>query len=147
MQLANFINHIDRLKRFYNSDLYYEFNNADEGIINNLVSGYISAISNDIFPAHVLDKYSYPPDIRDWFFIEYIVEDYLTYGYALIPNIKDTFLTPPPHSVYESLDQNHGIRICNDTELYEFITIGKLPEGRDIEYIPRNFAIRRNQEN
>ena len=141
MCLTNWLYHLDNLKRFYDSDMY-DICCHDENVVNDLFYGYISSISEHI--ASDIIGYIYEGENSN-FCTEYLVEDFLTYGYAIVPNLADTF---QPRSLIPELgaelDYQHGTPLETEDELFYFITKGVLPK-KPSKYIPSNFAIRKGE--
>ena len=141
MNFINWCNHLDYIKDF--QDNYYQklINEYDEDeIIFNFCNGYMMAISEDLVGEEVGDIY-YGENSNFW--VDYLVEDFLDYGYCLVPIIiKDNRDIP---EIESELDYNQGIRLSNKEELFNFITTGALP-NREKEPIKQGMAIRRNIE-
>ena len=136
----NFINwsyHLDKLRNFYNSD-FYQVCCQDENVVSELYDSYMSTIGDELACQEICDVY-YGEDSDFW--IDYLIEDFISYGYAFVPNIvKNNKDIPDIASV---LDYQHGVRLETEKELYNFITTGALPD-RQSEYIKSIYAIRRN---
>ena len=141
MNFINWCNHLDYIKDF--QDNYYQklINEYDEDeIIFNFYNGYMMAISEDLVGEEVGDIY-YGENSNFW--VDYLVEDFLDYGYCLVPIIVQDNRDIP--EIESELDYNQGIRLSNKEELFNFITTGVLP-NRDKEPIQQGMAIRRNIE-
>ena len=141
MNFINWCNHLDYIKDF--QDNYYQklINEYDEDeIIFNFYNGYMMAISEDLVGEEVGDIY-YGENSNFW--VDYLVEDFLNYGYCLVPIIVQDNRDIP--EIESELDYNQGIRLSNKEELFNFITTGVLP-NRDKEPIQQGMAIRRNIE-
>lgn len=140
MNFDNWCYHLNKINDFYNSD-FFEICCNDDNIVTNLFYGYITAIGEDLVCDQVAQIY-YGEDSCFW--IDYLIEDFLKYKQAIIPNFKDTFnplpLTP---DIAAELDYQHGIPLDTEEELYKFITTGEIPK-KDSIYIPMTYAIRRN---
>ena len=142
MNFINWCNHLDYIKDF--QDNYYQklINENDEDeIIFNFYNGYMMAISEDLVGEAVGDIY-YGENSNFW--VDYLVEDFLDYGYCLVPIIIQDNRNIP--EIESELDYNQGIRLSNKEELFNFITTGALP-NREKEPIKQGMAIRRNIEN
>lgn len=141
MNFINWCNHLDYIKDF--QDNYYQklINENDEDeIIFNFYNGYIMAISEDLVGEEVGDIY-YGENSNFW--VDYLVEDFLNYGYCLVPIIIQDNRDIP--EIESELDYSQGIRLSNKEELFNFITTGALP-NREKEPIKQGMAIRRNIE-
>ncbi len=141
MNFINWCNHLDYIKDF--QDNYYQklINEYDEDeIIFNFCNGYMMAISEDLVGEEVGDIY-YGENSNFW--VDYLVEDFLNYGYCLVPIIIQDNRDIP--EIESELDYNQGIRLSNKEELFNFITTGALP-NREKEPIKQGMAIRRNIE-
>ena len=141
MNFINWCNHLDYIKDF--QDNYYQklINENDEDeIIFNFYNGYIMAISEDLVGKEVGDIY-YGENSNFW--VDYLVEDFLDYGYCLVPIIIQDNRDIP--EIESELDYSQGIRLNNKEELFNFITTGVLP-NREKEPIKQGMAIRRNIE-
>ena len=141
MNFINWCNHLDYIKDF--QDNYYQklINENDEDeIIFNFYNGYMMAISEDLVGKEVGDIY-YGENSNFW--VDYLVEDFLEYGYCLVPIIIQNNRDIP--DIESELDYSQGIRLSNKEELFNFITTGALP-NRDQEPIKQGMAIRRNIE-
>lgn len=141
MNFINWCNHLDYIKDF--QDNYYQklINEYDEDeIIFNFYDGYTMAISEDLVGEEVGDIY-YGENSN--FYVDYLVEDFLNYGYCLVPIIIQDNRDIP--EIESELDYDQGIRLSNKEELFNFITTGVLP-NRDKEPIKQGMAIRRNIE-
>ena len=142
MNFINWCNHLDYIKDF--QDNYYQklINENDEDeIIFNFYNGYMMAISEDLVGELVGDIY-YGENSNFW--VDYLVEDFLDYGYCLVPIIIQDNRDIP--EIESELDYSQGIRLSNKEELFNFITTGALP-NREKEPIKQGMAIRRNIEN
>ena len=141
MNFINWCNHLDYIKDF--QDNYYQklINENDEDeIIFNFYNGYMMAISEDLVGELVGDIY-YGENSNFW--VDYLVEDFLDYGYCLVPIIIQDNRDIP--EIESELDYSQGIRLSNKEELFNFITTGALP-NREKEPIKQGMAIRRNIE-
>ena len=141
MNFINWCNHLDYIKDF--QDNYYQklINENDEDeIIFNFYNGYMMAISEDLVGEEVGDIY-YGENSNFW--VDYLVEDFLDYGYCLVPIIIQDNRDIP--EIESELDYSQGIRLSNKEELFNFITTGALP-NREKEPIKQGMAIRRNIE-
>ena len=141
MNFINWCNHLDYIKDF--QDNYYQklINENDEDeIIFNFYNGYMMAISEDLVGELVGDIY-YGENSNFW--VDYLVEDFLDYGYCLVPIIIQDNRDIP--DIESELDYSQGIRLSNKEELFNFITTGALP-NREKEPIKQGMAIRRNVE-
>ena len=141
MNFINWCNHLDYIKDF--QDNYYQklINENDEDeIIFNFYNGYMMAISEDLVGELVGDIY-YGENSNFW--VDYLVEDFLDYGYCLVPIIIQDNRDIP--EIESELDYSQGIRLSNKEELFNFITTGVLP-NREKEPIKQGMAIRRNIE-
>ena len=141
MNFINWCNHLDYIKDF--QDNYYQklINENDEDeIIFNFYNGYMMAISEDLVGELVGDIY-YGENSNFW--VDYLVEDFLDYGYCFVPIIIQDNRDIP--EIESELDYNQGIRLSNKEELFNFITTGALP-NREKEPIKQGMAIRRNIE-
>ena len=141
MNFINWCNHLDYIKDF--QDNYYQklINENDEDeIIFNFYNGYMMAISEDLVGKEVGDIY-YGENSNFW--VDYLVEDFLNYGYCLVPIIIQDNRDIP--EIESELDYSQGIRLSNKEELFNFITTGALP-NREKEPIKQGMAIRRNVE-
>ena len=141
MNFINWCNHLDYIKDFQNN--YYQklINENDEDeIIFNFYNGYMMAISEDLVGELVGDIY-YGENSNFW--VDYLVEDFLDYGYCLVPIIIQDNRDIP--EIESELDYSQGIRLSNKEELFNFITTGALP-NREKEPIKQGMAIRRNIE-
>ena len=98
------------------------------------------AISEDLVGELVGDIY-YGENSNFW--VDYLVEDFLDYGYCLVPIIIQDNRDIP--EIESELDYSQGIRLSNKEELFNFITTGVLP-NREKEPIKQGMAIRRNIE-
>lgn len=141
MNFINWCNHLDYIKDF--QDNYYQTlinENDEDEIIFNFYNGYMTAISEDLVGEEVGDIY-YGENSDFW--VDYLVEDFLDYGYCLVPIIIQDNRDIP--DIESELDYNQGIRLSNKEELFNFITTGALP-NREKEPIKQGMAIRRNVE-
>lgn len=141
MDFINWCNHLDYIKDF--QDNYYQTlinENDEDEIIFNLYNGYMMAISEDLVGEEVGDIY-YGENSNFW--VDYLVEDFLNYGYCLVPIIIQDNRDIP--DIESELDYSQGIRLSNKAELFNFITTGALP-NREKEPIKQGMAIRRNVE-
>ena len=140
MQFINWCNHIDRIKAFQKSE-FFDICCKDDNIITDLYYGYITAIGEDIVCDKVATIY-YGENSNFW--IDYLVEDFINFGYAILPNFAETFdptkLLP---EIEADLDYQHGIPLETAEELFNFITKGDIPNKSSI-YIPKHWAIRRS---
>ena len=141
MNFINWCNHLDYIKDF--QDNYYQTlinENDEDEIIFNFYNGYMTAISEDLVGDEVGDIY-YGENSDFW--VDYLVEDFLNYGYCLVPIIIQDNRDIP--EIESELDYSQGIRLSNKEELFNFITTGALP-NREKEPIKQGMAIRRNIE-
>ena len=141
MNFINWCNHLDYIKDF--QDNYYQTlinENDEDEIIFNFYNGYMTAISEDLVGEEVGDIY-YGENSDFW--VDYLVEDFLDYGYCLVPIIIQNNRDIP--DIESELDYSQGIRLSNKKELFNFITTGALP-NREKEPIKQGMAIRRNVE-
>ena len=141
MNFINWCNHLDYIKDF--QDNYYQTlinENDEDEIIFNFYNGYMTAISEDLVGDEVGDIY-YGENSN--FYVDYLVEDFLDYGYCLVPIIIQDNRDIP--EIESELDYSQGIRLSNKEELFNFITTGALP-NREKEPIKQGMAIRRNIE-
>ena len=141
MNFINWCNHLDYIKDF--QDNYYQTlinENDEDEIIFNFYNGYMTAISEDLVGDEVGDIY-YGENSN--FYVDYLVEDFLDYGYCLVPIIIQDNRDIP--EIESELDYSQGIRLSNKEELFNFITTGVLP-NREKEPIKQGMAIRRNIE-
>ena len=102
-----------------------------------LFYGYITAIGEDIVGQAVSDIY-YGENSNFW--VDYLIEDFIKYNEAIVPNIIETFSIP---DIEATLDFSYGIPLTTKGELFNFITLGQLP-NKENKKIPDNYAIRRN---
>ena len=141
MNFINWCNHLDYIKDF--QDNYYQTlinENDEDEIIFNFYNGYMMAISEDLVGEEVSNIY-YGENSNFW--VDYLVEDFLDYGYCLVPIIIQDNRDIP--EIESELDYSQGIRLNNKEELFNFITTGALP-NREKEPIKQGMAIRRNVE-
>lgn len=141
MNFINWCNHLDYIKDF--QDNYYQTlinENDEDEIIFNFYNGYMMAISEDLVGEEVGNIY-YGENSNFW--VDYLVEDFLDYGYCLVPIIIQDNRDIP--EIESELDYSQGIRLSNKEELFNFITAGALP-NREKEPIKQGMAIRRNIE-
>ena len=139
MIFENWCNHLDYIKDF--QDNYYQTlinENDEDEIIFNFYNGYIMAISEDLVGKEVGDIY-YGENSNFW--VDYLVEDFLKYGYCLVPIIIQDNRDIP--EIESELDYSQGIKLETQKELFDFITKAILP-NKQIESIDKNMAIRRN---
>ena len=137
MNFINWLYHLDKLEKFYNSD-FYQVCCQDENVVSELYYGYLSTIGEELACQEICDVY-YGENSNFW--LDYLVEDFITYGHAFVPNIIVNNRDIP--EIESELDYQHGIRLETEKELYNFITTGTLPDKQS-EYINPNYAIRRN---
>ena len=137
MCFENWSNHLDRIKNFYESD-FFNICCLEDNIVSNLFYGYITAIGEDLAGQEICDVY-YGENSNFW--IDYLIEDFIKYGYALVPIIIENNRDIP--EIESELDYHHGIRLETKKELYNFIVDGILP-NKEQEYIPSTWAIRRS---
>lgn len=143
MIFENWCNHLDNIINFYN--VYYkelELDNSEDEdkyeVIFDLFFGYISAIGENQVGELTGDIY-YGENSNFW--VDYLMEDYIKYGYCLVPIIiKDNRDIP---EIESELDYTQGIRLETQKELFDFITKAILPH-KQIEAIDKKMAIRRN---
>ena len=137
MTFMNWCFHLDNLKSFRNSEIF-EICCRDDNIVTNLFYGYVSTIGDELAGQEICDIY-YGENSNFW--LDYLIEDFITFGYALVPVIvKDNRDIP---EIESELDYSHGIRLETEEELYKFITNGILP-SKEQEYISPDWAIRRS---
>jgi len=129
MCFDNFCYHLDTLQQFYRSDMY-EICCHNENVVFNLFHGYMSTIGDGLVCDEVIETY-FSEDGNFW--VDYLIEDFLEYGYATVPRVIDK----------KELDFTCGIPLANERELYDFITSGILPD-KNIVPIGEYRAIRRN---
>lgn len=135
MNFNNWSNHLDIIKRFYNSELYNEYVKNEEVI--ELFYGYITAIGEDIVGQAVSDIY-YGENSNFW--VDYLIEDYIKYHEAIVPNIIEKSSI---QEIEATLDYQRGIPLNTKEELFNFIVLGKLL-NKQSKTIPDGYAIRRN---
>lgn len=125
------------------ADETFSYVRNDENI-SELYYGLIDILTNTLMCDAVAHTYV-SGEVNWWFFPEYIIEDFVTYGKAYVPIFADTTTPIPVGSDLEpELNKNHGIALNTADEVYDFFTKCKLPE-REFEYISPNYAIRRSQ--
>ena len=137
MCFENWSNHLDSIKNFYESD-FFDICCLDDNIVSNLFYGYITAIGEDLAGQEICDVY-YGENSNFW--IDYLIEDFIKYGYALVPIIIKNNRDIP--EIESELDYTKGIKLDTKEELYNFIKNAILP-NKKIENIDINMAIRRN---
>ena len=137
MRFRNWSNHLDKIKDFYKSD-FYNICCQEDNVASDLFYGYITAIGEDLAGQEICKIY-YGENSDFW--IDYLIEDFINYGHALVPIVIKNNRDIP--EIESELDYQHGIRLKTKRELYKFITNGILPD-REPENIPSDWAIRRN---
>lgn len=140
MIFENWSYHLNNIREFYNN-CYINFNNDTDynnSIILDLYYGYIAAIGEDQVGSLTGDIY-YGENSNFW--VDYLIEDFIKYGYCLVPIIIEDNRDIP--EIESDLDYTKGIKLDTEKELYDFIKNATLP-SKKIENIDINMAIRRN---
>ena len=138
MYFTNWCNYLDIAKDFYNSSVYNIYTNNEEfDDMYELYHCYISLIGEEMVGKRVSNIY-YGENSNFW--VDYLIEDFIKYNEAIVPNIIEE---PLPPDIEATLDFNYGIPLTTKGELFNFITLGQLP-NKESKKIPNNYAIRRN---